>query len=198
MARADIIEAIRRAAVEQGIDPSTALAIAQRESGFNPRAHASKTIYGTYQMTAPLRQQYGIGDSDDPYAQASGWGRFFNDTKAQMSRSLGRDVTDAEAYAGHHFGAGRAAKMFQMDPSTPVDRVFSPYELSLNPHIGRAGTVGNLLDETTGDIDFRRQNFGAEAPKLDFANFDDVGSSTQPKASTATASLNFGQFEPVS
>ena len=205
--------AIIRAAQEQGVDPATALAIAERESNFNPAARSSKTIAGMYQMRGDLRQQYGVGDTNDPYQQAKGWAPFFKDTKATMSKALGRDVTDAEGYAGHHFGAGRAARMLQMDPATPVDQVFTPYERSINPHFDRAGNVGNLLSSVTGDIDKRRAKFGgstddgpldvsnletvspAPSPSLDTSGLEPVATaSAQP---TAAPSLDMSRLEPV-
>lgn len=201
--------AIIQAAQEEGVDPSSALAIAERESNFNPNARSSKTIRGLFQMRGDLRNQYGIGDSSDPYTQAKGWARFFNDTKRQMSDRLGRDVSDSEAYAGHHFGAGRAARMFGMDPSTPVNQVFTGQELSENPHLVRAGNVGNVLSSVTSDIDRRRANYGGEeAPQLDYAQFEepeapqlDYGSfesAEQPSTSgSSTAALDYGQFEAV-
>lgn len=155
---------IIRGAREAGIDPSAALAIAERESNFDTRARASKTIRGAFQMTGDLRSKYGIGDSDDAYTQAKGWGAFFRDVKKDMSNRLGRDVTDAEGYAGHHFGAGRAARMMTMDPSTPVDSVFTPNEMALNPHFAKAGTVGNLLGSVTSDITRRQAKFGGGEP----------------------------------
>lgn len=164
-----IMDAIRRAATEAGIDPATALAFAQRESSFNPTARNSKTIRGLFQMRGDNRAKYGVGDSDDPYEQTKGWARFIGDVRKEMSGSLGRDVSDAEAYAGHHFGGRRAARMMAMDPQTPVDAVFTPGEMSQNPHFAKAGTVGRLLSDVTGDIDTRRQTFGGttgEAPDL--------------------------------
>lgn len=188
---AAIHDAIRRAAEEAGIDPATALAFAERESSFNPMARNSRTIRGLYQMKGDLRAKYGVGDTDDPYAQAQGWGRFFTDLKAGMSRRLGRDVTDAEAYAGHHFGEGRGARMFSMDPNTPVDQVFTRNELALNPHIGKAGTVGALLSSVTGDIDNRRAKYGASSQPaaLDFSQFEGFEASPQQ-----AAPLDFSQF----
>jgi hypothetical protein len=169
--RPDIREAIVRAAVEHGRDPSIALAIAERESAFNPSAHASKTIAGLYQMTGGLRRQYGIGDSTDPYTQAKGWNTFFDDNKGEMARVLGRDVTDQEGYLGHHFGSTRAARMLKMDPNTPVDEVFSAYERSLNPHFDRAGTVGRLNSSVLADVDKRRARYGGASELPDFASF---------------------------
>jgi len=160
-------EAIIRAAGEAGIDPSAALAIAERESNFDPNARSSKTIHGMFQMTGGLRRQYGIGDSSDPYQQAKGWAAFFKDNKGEMARVLGRDPTDAEGYLGHHFGSVRAARMLKMDPQTPVSEVFTPNEMSLNPHFAKAGTVGNLNSSVTADIGRRQAKFGGgEMPDL--------------------------------
>jgi hypothetical protein len=169
----NVRSAIERAAQEHGVDPAFALAVAERESGGDVNARSSKTIAGIYQMRADLRHQYGVGDSKDAYQQASAWMPFIKDTKATMAKSLGRDPTDAETYGGHHFGAGRAARMLKMDPSTPVDSVFTPSEMAINPHFAKAGTVGNLLGSVTSDINKRRTSFGggAAAADLDFSQF---------------------------
>lgn len=167
-------QAIIRAATEQGIDPSAALAIAERESNFDPRARSSKTIRGMFQMRGDLRRQYGVGDSSDPYDQAKGWGAFFRDNKAEMSRVLGRDPTDAEGYLGHHFGGGRAARMMKMDPATPVDSVFTREERRLNPHFDKAGTVGKLNSSVLADIGQRQAKFGG-AP----ADYSEAGAPTE-------------------
>lgn len=161
--------AILRAASEEGIDPSFALAIAERESNFNPQARNSKTIRGIYQMRGDLRKKYGIGDSDYPYAQAKGWGAFIKDVKKEMAGPLGRDPSDTEAYLGHHFGGRRAGRMLGMDPNTPVDMVFTPREMAENPHFAKAGTVGALNSSIMADIGKRQTKFGAEVP--DFSQF---------------------------
>lgn len=189
---------IERAAIEDGVDPATALAYAERESSFNPQARSSKTIHGLYQMRGDLRQQYGVGDSTDPYAQTKGFNRLLADNKKAMSSKLGRDVDDAEAYAGHHFGAGRAASMFRMDPNTDVSEVFTPREMAENQHFAKAGTVGNLLGEVTSDITRRRTTYGGDS-SLDFSAMGDP-TDDQPAAmaSASTGALDFGQFaEPV-
>jgi len=180
--RQDVIEAIRRAAIEHGVDPNYALAVAQRESSFDPNAHSSKSIYGIFQMTGGLRQKWGAGDSSDPYTQASAFMRYLNgEVRPQMYSVLGRAPTDAEAYLGHHFGPTRAARMIsQYDPNTPVDEIFTPYERSINPHFDRAGTSGNLMASITNDIGRRQQRFGGEG--------SGAGGGTQ------TAALDFSKF----
>lgn len=191
-------DAIRRAAEEDGVDPATALAYASRESRFNPTARASKTIYGLYQMRGDLRQKYGSGDSADPYTQTKAFNRLLADNKGTMSSRLGRDVSDTEAYAGHHFGAGRAAKMLTMDPNTPVGDVFTRSERSQNPHFDTAGTVGKLLGSVTGDIDTRRSQYGGGGSDLDFSQYAEAAN-WPPSTSSSTASaqpqaLDFSQF----
>jgi Transglycosylase SLT domain len=180
--RQDVIDAIRRAAAEEGIDPNYAMAVAQRESNFNPNAHASKTIHGVFQMTGGLRDKWGAGDSSDPYLQSKAWMRYMKGEVAPaMRNTMGRDPTYAELYLGHHFGPGRAARMASgaYDPSTPVDEIFTPYERSLNPHFDKAGTSGNLVASITNDIGRRTAKFaggedsssGMQSASLDFSKF---------------------------
>lgn len=188
--------AIRQAAQEGGVDPAYAMAVAERESAFNPTARASKTIRGLYQMRGDLRQQYGVGDSDDALDQARGWVRSLQDIRSDMSRVLGRDPTDEETYLGHHFGATRAARSLGMDPNTPVEAVFTPQEMALNPHFGRAGTIGNLNSSVIGDIDRRMARFGGDASAPSSTEPADLSAYGDPVAGSQPADLSsFG--DPV-
>lgn len=206
--------AIVRAAAESGIDPATALAIAERESNFDPLARASKTIRGMFQMRGDLRKKYGVGDSNDLYAQAKGWSSFFRDNKAEMARTLGRHPTDAEGYLGHHFGSTRAARMMNMDPATPVNTVFTKEERRLNPHFDKAGTIGALNSSVLADIGERQAKFGAapdyseagapdvlgqKPPKplsdvLDFSSFSIAADQPQPSVRQAAGAPDFSPF----
>lgn len=162
MSSDDIRDAIIREAKAAGIPPAYALAVAQRESAFDPSARSSKTIAGLYQMSGSLRRQYGIGDSQDPTDQAKGWMSFIKDTRDQMNDRTGRNVSWPDTYISHHFGVGRGSDMVsgRIPPDTPTADVFTPYERSLNPHIDRAGTVGNLVGSVTSDISRRMGKFG--------------------------------------
>lgn len=151
--------AIIKAAREGGVDPKYALAIAQRESNFDPNARSSKTISGVFQMRGDHRMAHGAGSSNDPYTQSKAWTGFIKDVKGEMKSVLGRDPTDAESYLGHHFGGVRAARMMGMDPSTPVDSVFTPREMKQNPHFAHAGTVGALNGSVMADIEKRAKTF---------------------------------------
>lgn len=156
-------DAIIAAARAHGVNPAYALAVAQRESNFNPNARSSKTIRGIYQMRGDLRAKYGVGDSLDPGDQAAGWIRSLGDIKSQMRSVLGRDPTDEETYLGHHYGAVRAARTLRMNPDTPVSAIFTPQEMQGNPHFARAGTIGNLNETVMGDIGKRMARFGGDA-----------------------------------
>lgn len=206
-------EAIVRAAQEAGIDPSVALAIAERESRFDPRARSSQTIRGIFQMRGDHRARYGVGDSDDPAAQTKGWTAFFKDVKKEMGSALGRDPTDAEGYLGHHFGGVRAGRMMRMAPDTPVDQVFTRREMAENPHFSKAGTVGQLNSSILADMQKRSAKFGgAGAGPVDFASFGeavdspyDLGGKTDMAsqtpdftASSEGANLNMGSAPAAS
>jgi hypothetical protein len=171
---AGTVDAITRAANEAGEDPAFALAVAERESNGNPNAHSSRSIFGIYQMTGNLRQQYGSGNSSDPYTQAQGWMRFIGDTRDQMRQSIGREPTSGELYLAHHFGESRASAMVNgsISPDTSTGNVFTPYEMSVNPHFGRAGNVGNLTGSITGDIDQRMGRYGGSTTPSMRGDFD--------------------------
>jgi hypothetical protein len=169
----EIEGAITQAAQEAGVDPAFALAVADRESSGDPSAHASKSMFGLFQMSGGLRQQYGSGNSTDPYTQAKAWTGFINDTRNQMAARLGRDPTNAELYLGHYFGEGRAASMIAGQGGGDVRDVFTPQELAENPEIARAGGTGRLMASITGDINQREAKYGGESPgaPIDFTKF---------------------------
>lgn len=180
--------AIVQAARDAGEDPAYALAVAERENDkFDPRARTSKTIKGIYQMRGDLQEKYGVGDSDDPADQAAGWMRSLPDIRSSMRSVLGRDPTDQEVYLGHHFGATRAARTLKMDPSTPVDAIFTPQEMSLNPHFARAGTIGNLNETVMGDIGKRMARFGGSGSASTTSEPADLSAYGNPVASSEGA-----------
>lgn len=178
---AGLQDLIATIAQEEGEDPAYALAVAQRESSFNPAARASRSIAGLYQMSGGLRRQYGIGDSTDPETQTRGFLAFTRDLRDQMGSVLGRDPTGWETYAGHYFGPTRAARMISgaIPASTPVGDVFSPAELAGNPGLARAGTAGNVLASLRTDMGRRMTRFGGSgdgAPADDFSRYGQADS----------------------
>jgi Transglycosylase SLT domain len=163
----DIFDTIANVAAQNGIDPAFALAVAERESSFNPNAHASKTIDGLFQMSSGLRQQYGIGNSKDPAVQTQGWSSFINDAKGQLRNSLGREPTNGELYLAHYWGPQRAASVINGAHSdlSPAD-VFTPRELAENPNLAKGKTVGGLASNIINDIDRRTAKFGGQSGSL--------------------------------
>jgi hypothetical protein len=185
---ADTQAAIVDAANKYGVDPAFALSVAQRENeGLDPtlKAKGTDTISGIFQMSKGLRDLYGAGDSTVPSVQAEGFMKYVNgEIKPQMTRVLGHEPTGEEMYLGHHFGPARAAKMINgtISPDTPVKDVFSSRELygnpgqgGGNPHIVRAGTIGNLVSSVSGDMTKRMTGFGDGA----------VASAAQPAGAVA-------------
>lgn len=161
-------DAIVRAARENGLEPSMALAIADRESSgdVNGRAPGS-SAFGLFQMLRSERNAYG-GNSTDPHEQATAWAHYIKGTQAEMARVLGRQPTGPETYGGHYWGGTRAARIIsgQIPGQTPVSAVFSPQELAVNPNIARAGTTGALSSSVMADI-ARRQGKYADAGSAD-------------------------------
>jgi hypothetical protein len=200
--------AITQAATEAGENPAFALAVADRESGGDPTATASRSIAGLYQMSGPLRQQYGIGNSVDPATQTQGWSTFMGDTRAQMAAEMGRAPSDAEAYLGHYFGAGRAARIATgaTPPDALVTDVFTPQEMRENPQFAKAGTIGNLTSSIMGDINQRMARYGAnvapEAPSVapaartapDFAQFGAPAGNVDLNVNNQGQPTDFAQY----
>lgn len=163
-------DAIVRAAKENGLDPSMALAIADRESSgdVNGRAPGS-SAYGLFQLLKSERSTYG-GNSTDPYEQATAWARYIKGTRSEMEHHLGRTPTGPELYLGHYFGGGRAARLVsgQIPGQTPVSAVFSPQELTANPNI--RGTTGALSSSVMADIARRQGKYAGAGPESDAGN----------------------------
>ena len=158
-----VVNAINTAAARHGIDPSLMMAIADRESSFNPYANSGSrysTAFGLFQLLRHERAQYG-GNSTNPEEQAEAWANYIQPTRQEMAHVLGRDPSGPELYLGHYFGGSRAAHMLtRYDPQTPVETVFTPRELAANPNIGHAGTTGALTSSIMADIGRRQQKWG--------------------------------------
>lgn len=195
--------AITQAANEAGIDPAFALATADRESrgGEDPNTYKPHgSIYGLFQMSGPLRQKYGIGNSTDPYTQAKGWAAFMNDTRGQLAKTLGRAPTDQELYLAHYFGAGRAGRLIggNIPPTADVRDVFTPQELAQNPEIAKAGTVGALMSSVNDNMATRMAAFNQPAGD-DLANYGVNENGDAPPVQTAglTGSTTVAPVAPV-
>lgn len=190
-APAEVRSAIERAAAEARVSPAYALAVAGRESNFDPNAKASKSIFGLFQMSGDLRKRYGSGDSADPYDQAKAFMAFTKDLRDDVGAGLGREPTDPETYLGHHFGAARAARVIaRTPPDTPVSDIFTPNEMAQNPHFAQAGTAGALTKSITADIE-KRLGQHQQPSREDFAKFGQPG--TPPERFGNESRQGFGE-----
>jgi peptidoglycan hydrolase-like protein with peptidoglycan-binding domain len=181
--RAEIQQIIASTAAANGFPPALALAIADRESSFNPNARASQTIYGLYQMDRDWRERTGIGNSSDPATQTVGMIQMWNERAARLAETLGRQPTDGEVYVAHHLGDGGARSAFRLinngQGDTPMSDVVSRTAYQINPHFARAGSVGNFVNQTTADID-RRVSRWANGEAADPSVFGFEGRPTPP------------------
>lgn len=187
-------QSIVRAAQEHGIDPATALAIAERESSFNVHGGSGTPLSsarGLFQLLRSERAQYG-GDSSDPYEQSSAWANYIQPHKQHMAKVLGRDPTGPELYFSHLIGPGRAARIAagHIHPDTPIQEVMTPRELAANPFMARAGTAGNLFGSVTRDIARREAKYGGTPPPQG----DGTISSPQGTAQGQAQPFNFAQY----
>lgn len=102
-----VADIIRRKAREYGVDPITALAFAQIESGLNPGAVSPSGGHrGLYQFSGDWWSRYGNGKSiSDPEANADAFMRYYKESLVPAtSKALGRNATPGELYLAHQQG----------------------------------------------------------------------------------------------
>lgn len=171
---------IARIAQEEGIDPAYALAVAERESNFNPNAGGKGTIKGLFQTTQQTRRGYAIPDNAGLEDQVRGFARYTKGLRGEMQSVLGRDPSWDETYVGHYWGGPRAARVIggahaDMAPSD----LFSARELADNKELAQGKSAGALAKNITRDIAKRRGRFGSSASPADEAGFASFGQPEQ-------------------
>lgn len=152
-------------AQQYGLDPAYADAVASRESSFDPNAHASKSVYGLFQMNGANRAKYGVPLGSNVETQVRGFADFTNDLKQQMAASLGRQPTSQELYLGHYWGPQRAAGVINGQyAQMPARDVFSPKELAANPNIDPDKPIGETAQTIIGDMGRRTAQYSGGQP----------------------------------
>lgn len=103
MTTSEIQSQIAAAALQQGVDPSLALAVAKTESSFNPNARSPKGAIGVMQLMPATAAGLNV-DPNDPAQNIQGGVAYL----AQLLRQYNGDSTKAlEAY---NAGPGNVAK----------------------------------------------------------------------------------------
>lgn len=195
-ALASIRDNITAAASAFNIEPGLLLAIARKESGFNPNAENSRSsakglfqfVDGTWES---MKVRYGkaLGMPDDASPKDPRWASvmaaaMITENKSVMERGLGRSITNGEIYLGQFLGAGGATSMIKikdMTPDAPAAVVFGEAAVA-NPSIffdkeGNARSVTQVYNLMT-QID----------PNQEFALID--GAATVQQQSQAQAQAN--------
>lgn len=141
----DIASIITGAAQRYGVDPQLMMAVAQIESGGNPRAkNPNSSAGGLFQFIDSTAKGYGLADRYDPAQAADAAARLTRDNSAHLSRVLGREPTAAELYLAHQQGAGGAASILA-NPSAPAASVVGADAVRLN-----GGTDGMTAGDFAG------------------------------------------------
>ena len=84
---------VQAAALQYGVDPQLALAVAQRESGLNPNATSSAGAQGVMQLMPATAASLGVANPYDPTQNIPAGVRYL----ASLLSSYGGDVTKAVA-----------------------------------------------------------------------------------------------------
>jgi hypothetical protein len=97
-----IIGLIQQAASRYGVDPSLALAIAQRESGLNPNAQSPAGAQGVMQLEPPTAAQYGVTNPFDAAQNISAGVHYLADLIGQFGDLV-------KAVAAYNWGPGNVS-----------------------------------------------------------------------------------------
>lgn len=155
VSKEDIKRLIIKIASEEGVDPAIALAIAEQESGFNPKAHRAtkdEDSYGLYQINKKSHPDYKGGF--DPEANIRYGLRYF---KGQLARAKGNVPLALAAYNGgwggrnysqaKNYAKGVANRISKYAPvSKNASKIALSYDDASNPNLkGRVSeTIPNL------------------------------------------------------
>lgn len=137
---------ITSAARSAGVNPQSALAIAQFESGMDPAAQNPKSsANGIYQMIGDTANQYFKPEADraNPDAQIDAGMRFMADNARALKDTFGHEPTTAELYLSHLLGLGGAMALMKSNNSTPFVDVVRGYDAkNANAIVANNGFTG--------------------------------------------------------
>jgi hypothetical protein len=102
----------------KGVNPATALAVAQFESRMNPGAVNGKSV-GLYQVQPDTGAMYGVTDLANPDENIKAGIGYLADNQKAFRSTLKRDPTLPELYAMHLLGTGGGMALAKADDSMP-------------------------------------------------------------------------------
>lgn len=167
------LDVINEASAATGVDAGTLAKIAKVESNLNPNAKAgTSSAGGLFQFTdstwaatvATHGAKHGIAPGTskfDPKANALMGGELYKQTKADLSRNLGREATEKDVYMGHFLGTAGATKFLkgmQANPTAEAATFASDDAVRANRPIfqdktGKARTAQEVYDLMGGKLD---------------------------------------------
>lgn len=109
-------EMIRRAAQRHGLDPILLAAVADIESGFDPRAVSHKGAAGLLQLMPETARRFGVTDSFDPGQNVEGGARYL---RWLLTRFSGDEQL---ALAGYNAGEGAVDRYQGIPPFPETER----------------------------------------------------------------------------
>ncbi len=142
----DVESAIAKGSSVSGIDYGFMMAMAEKESSFNPNAKAkTSSALGLYQFTdgtwSAMVNKYGskynISSEDrlDPESNAIMAGLLAKENAASIRKSTGQEPSNTDLYMAHFLGASGASKMLNADENSRADQIAGNAAASANRSI---------------------------------------------------------------
>jgi hypothetical protein len=150
----ELIDKIRAAAQDKGVDPELALKIARAESALSTSAKAkTSTAGGLFQVTDSTWKQYGgkPGKKFDPDENIRVGLDIIASNQNQLKSALGRDPSASEVYAAHYFGPSGAKSFLSADPNAPMESVLGKAAIKANPNL-QGKTVSQVMASLEGKV----------------------------------------------
>jgi hypothetical protein len=144
----DLIDKIREQAQARGLNPETAVRIAQIESSLDPSAKAkTSTAQGLFQVVDRTWREFGgkPGQKANPDENIRVGLNILESNTKSLRSALGRDPSPSELYAAHFLGAEGAKSVLAAKAETPVSQLLSERAIKANPTLLQGKKAGELV-----------------------------------------------------
>jgi len=156
--RAEYEQLVRDKAAQMGVDPDRAARFVRLESNFDPAAkNPLGGAAGLFQFVPETAKSMGLDERTvfDANANADAGIRFMANVNKDLSKRMGREISDYEHYIGHFLGprgAQNALAAVEKTPNMPMPKLLHSYlskkraekQLRDNPEM-RKETVGQFI-----------------------------------------------------